>query len=86
MITLPSTLTTVDQQHGYRSGGLRNGDSPATICWVYFRGDAEPSILEQGLAVNRRFISQLLVREWLTTADELLRTKLQSFVANCRAR
>jgi hypothetical protein len=22
MITLPSTLTTLDQQHGYRSGGL----------------------------------------------------------------
>jgi hypothetical protein len=31
MITLPSTLTTLDLQHGYRSGGLSNGDSPQEL-------------------------------------------------------
>ena len=41
MITLPSTLTTVDLQHGYRSDGLIHGEHAMTFHQFVGRLDGE---------------------------------------------
>jgi len=52
MITLPSTLTTVDLQHGYRSGGPIRGVQPANCqphrTRAQLRASLRPELLTAG--------------------------------------